>query len=584
MDVNGNTSGIKTAIIEKIRSLYDFKIPSGMFISYEMMFLMAELTAAVNREISVYLSRSGQVCDVSIGSSTDVSLPFLRLRRGVSGLSGVRCIHTHPGGSAMPSSVDIGTLLSSRLDAMAAIGVSANGRVTGLGAAVIGENLTTPKLLGPFRVKDIPIAGLMSEIDLASVRVRQAVALTATKDDRESAVLVGLNASEHSMRELKRLASTAGADVIGAFSKTRPSRDRKFYLGKGNLNELNHFISAKNADMVIINDELSSLEQTTLEETLFIKVIDRTALILDIFASHAATKEGRLQVELAQLKYGISRLTGHGTTLSRLGGGIGTRGPGESKLETDRRRMNRRIFELEREIGKIKSQRQVRRVTRERSGLPVVALAGYTNAGKSTLLNRLSGSDVLAEDKLFATLDPVTRKVIMPSGKTVLFSDTVGFVDKLPHDLVAAFEATLEETKLADLVINVIDASDPNFIDQKRIVKEVLYSLGVQEETMLDVYNKADLVDIDSTIRSERIYISAESGQGIQELLEIIALRLMPSLIEASLMIPYHRGDVLSFIQSHCEKPEMIYHDEYTEVKMHIKQEHYQKALTMLQS
>ncbi len=584
MDVNGNTSGIKTAVIEKIKSLYDFKIPGGMFISYEMMFLMAEITAAVNREISVYLSRSGRVCDVSVGSSTDVSLPFLRLRRGVSGLSGVRCIHTHPGGSAMPSSVDIGTLLSSRLDAMAAVGVNANGRVTGLGVAVIGDSLNSPKLLGPFRVKEIPMAGLMAEIELATLRVRQAVALTETKGADESAVLVGLNASEHSMRELERLTATAGARVIGSFTKTRPARDRKFYIGKGNLNELNHFISANNADMVIINDELSPLEQTTLEETLFIKVVDRTALILDIFASHAATKEGRLQVELAQLKYGLSRLTGHGTALSRLGGGIGTRGPGESKLETDRRRMNRKIFELENEIKKIKSQRKVRRVNRERSGLPVVALAGYTNAGKSTLLNRLSGSDVLAEDKLFATLDPVTRKVVMPSGKTVLFSDTVGFVDKLPHDLIAAFEATLEETKLADLVINVIDASDPNFLDQKRVVKEVLYSLGVQEEKMLDVYNKADLIEITPVIRSERIYISAKENTGIQALLEAVEARLMPSLMDVALRIPYHRGDVLNFVQTHCEQPVMIYHDDCTEVKMQIKPEHYQKALSMLES
>jgi GTPase len=582
MKVNGNIGGIKTFLLDKINEIYNIKIDNSEFITYELMFLLAEYSAEINREISVYISRTGKVCDVSIGSSSEVALPFLRLRRGLLGLSGVRCIHTHPGGSPMPSSVDIGTLLSSRLDAMAAIGITKTGRVSGLGIAVIGKDLNTPKLLGPYKVKEIPIHALMQEIESATERVKQSVALTETKDMSENAILVGLNASEQSMHELSRLAKTAGANVIYELQKTRPSRDRKFYIGKGNINELNLLVSAKNADMVITNDELSPLEQTTIEETLCIKVIDRTTLILDIFASHAKTKEGSLQVELAQLKYALSRLAGEGINLSRLGGGIGTRGPGESKLETDRRRMNRKIFELEREITKLKSQRKVRRQTREKSGLPVVALAGYTNAGKSTLLNRLSGSAVLAEDKLFATLDPVTRKVIMPSSKTVLFSDTVGFIDKLPHDLIAAFEATLEETALADLVINVIDASDPNFMDQRDIVRDVLYSLGVVDENILEVYNKSDLLDIDAALKSSRIYISAQTNDGIEEMLNTIEVRLKPSLIEAEIKVPYNRGDVLAYIQNNCENPVLEYKDEHTLVKVHIKQIFLNKALSML--
>ncbi|MEX1308116.1 MAG: GTPase HflX, partial [Eubacteriales bacterium] len=287
MKVNGNISGLKQSLLSEIEKLYDMQVPSDAFISYEMMFALADFSAQINREISVYLSRQGRVHDISIGSSVDVPLPFLRIRRGNSGLSGIRCIHTHPGGSPMLSPVDIGTLLSTRMDAMAAIGINKQGRVTGLGAAVIGENLTSPKHLGPFKVGDIPLRGLMGEIQSATERVRRAISLTETKGETETAVLVGLNASEQSMNELKRLAKTVGAEVIDVLVKKRPGRDRKNYIGKGNLAELNLLLNANNADIVIVNDELSSTEQTTLEETLFVKIIDRTALILDIFASHA---------------------------------------------------------------------------------------------------------------------------------------------------------------------------------------------------------------------------------------------------------------------------------------------------------
>ena len=582
MKVNGNISGIKQTVLDEIEKIYDLQVPGDAFISYELLFALAGFSYQINREISVYLSRQGKVHDVSIGSSSDVPLPYLRVRRGTSGLSGIRCIHTHPGGSPELSSVDIGTLLSSRLDAMAAIGINADGRVTGLGVSVIGENLKIPKHLGPFRLGEIPLRGLMGEIQAATERVRHAVSLTETKEDTETAVLVGLNASEASMLELKRLAETAGADVIDTVTKTRPQRDRKYYIGKGNLSALNLLINANNADMVIVNDELSTTEQVTLEETLFVKVVDRTTLILDIFASHANTKEGVLQVELAQLKYGLSQLAGQSVGLSRLGGGIGTRGPGESKLETSRRRIDRRIHDLSGEIDKLKSQRVIRRQAREKSGLPVVALAGYTNAGKSTLLNLLSGSDVLVEDKLFATLDPVTRKVKMPSGQIVLFSDTVGFIDKLPHDLIAAFSATLEETALADLVLNVIDASDPNFLDQRSVVRDVLFSLGVSEENILEVYNKADAIDFDPVLDTCRIYISALKNTGITDLLDEIERRLKPTLVRLEITIPYTRGDVLNYIQKNCENPEVSYLNEGTFVAVFIRPEHQKKVMAML--
>jgi len=582
LKVNGNIGGIKNTLLEKIEEIYDVEVNSDEFITYELMFLLANYSAAINREISVYLSRTGKVCDVSIGSDSEVALPYLRLRRGLLGLSGVRCIHTHPGGSPMPSTVDLGTLLSSRLDAMAAIGITKDGRATGLGVSFIDDRLDKYKLAGPFKVKDIPIHGLMTEIEHATNRVRQAISLEETQNSVENAILVGLNTTENSMNELSRLAKTAGATVIGSVTKTRPAQDRKFYIGKGNLSELNLLVSAKNADLVITNDELSPSQQTTLEETLCVKVIDRTALILDIFASHAKTKEGCLQVELAQLKYNLSRLSGQGISMSRLGGGIGTRGPGESKLETDRRLINRKVYELSTDIKKLKERRKVRRQTREKSGLPTVALAGYTNAGKSTLLNRLSNSDVLAEDKLFATLDPVTRKVIMPSSKTVLFSDTVGFIDKLPHDLIAAFEATLEETAMADLVLNVVDCSDENFFEQRDVVLSVLDSLGVRSDNILEVYNKCDLIDYDETVKSDRIYVSALENDGIEKLLNIVEDRLKPKLIEAVFEVPYNRGDVLAYIQNVTDNPTLEYLDDFTKVTVFIKKEFCNKINSML--
>jgi len=582
LKVNGNTDGIKNVLLEKIEEIYDIKVNSDEFITHELMFLLAQHSAMINREISVYLSRTGNVCDVSIGSDSEVALPYLRLRRGLLGLSGVRCIHTHPGGSPMPSTVDLGTLLSSRLDAMASIGINKDGRVTGLGVAFIDDRLDKYKLFGPFKVKDIPIHGLMAEIENATNRVRDAIALEETGNLVENAILVGLNTTNNSMSELSRLAKTAGANVIGSVTKTRPSQDRKFYIGKGNLSELNLLVSAKNADLVITNDELSSSQQATLEEMLCVKVLDRTALILDIFAAHAKTKEGCLQVELAQLKYSLSHLSGQGIEMSRLGGGIGTRGPGETKLETDRRLIKRKVYELTTDLKKLKERRKVRRQTREKSGLPTVALAGYTNAGKSTLLNRLSGSSVLAEDKLFATLDPVTRKVVMPSSKTVLFSDTVGFIDKLPHGLIAAFEATLEETAMADLVLNVVDCSDENFFEQRDVVLEVLDSLGVKSENILEVFNKSDLIEFDETVKSDRIYISALENDGIGKLLNVVEARLKPKQVEAVFDVPYNRGDVLAYIQNVADNPTLEYLDDVTRVTVFIKPEVSNKINSML--
>lgn len=302
---------------------------------------------------------------------------------------------------------------------------------------------------------------------------------------------------------------------------------------------------------MIVDDELTGAQVRNLEEIVGCRVVDRTALILDIFAQRATTREGKLQVELAQMQYQLPRLTGLGVALSRLGGGIGTRGPGETKLEVDRRRIRRRITDISRELREVKRQRNQRRERRERNEVPVVALVGYTNAGKSSLLNLLSGANVLAEDKLFATLDPVTRRIRLPSGMDCLLVDTVGFISKLPHDLVDAFQSTLEEALHADLLLIVQDVADPNFADQAVVVDQVLTSLGAGGKPVLRAYNKHDLAPEVSADREDVVLLSTRTGEGVPELLAAIQSRLQHLHRRLELTVPYDRGDVVSFLHKY---------------------------------
>ena len=564
--INGNTKGIKQYILEEMEQIYEYSCGYNEFISPMLINLLARYTSLLEREISIYLSRGGKVLDVSIGDNDHVSLPYVRKRRGIHGLSGVRCIHTHPGGSSQLSQVDIGTLLSSRLDSMAALAVR-DGEAKSLQAGFIGETLTEPVLYGPYHVARIPQAAFMAEIERATARVADLVRLQETGDQKERAILVGVGAQDSEMQELAMLADTAGAEVIGKMTQGKPNRDAGVYVGKGKIKELQLAISAVDADLIIVNDELSAIEQRNLEEQLGVKVIDRTVLILDIFARHAKTREGKLQVELAQLKYNLPRLMGEGLSLSRLGAGIGTRGPGETKLESDRRRIRRRIFELEREIDKLSEQRTLRRAQRDKNQMKEIALVGYTNAGKTSLLNAISGAGQYAENKLFATLDPVTRKFTLPSGKEVLLTDTVGFVDKLPHDLVSAFRSTLEEATRADLLLNVTDASNPDNLHQMQVVRQVISDLGAQDKPMLAVFNKADLLESAPQIAAPNsYYVSAHTGQGLEQLLEAIDKALMPRLMRISLKLGYHEGARLAQLQANAEDIRIEYLDDRMEI------------------
>ncbi|MCR5465561.1 MAG: GTPase HflX [Lachnospiraceae bacterium] len=345
-----------------------------------------------------------------------------------------------------------------------------------------------------------------------------------------------------SLAELSELVKTAGGVTVGEVIQNREARHPGTYIGKGKIEEVREEIARTEADAVVTDDELSPAQMKNLEDALGIKVMDRTMLILDIFAKHASTREGSVQVELAQLKYRSTRLIGAGSAMSRLGGGIGTRGPGEKKLETDRRVIRGRIAQLNRELKEMQKNRDVQRQGRIRSGIPVISIVGYTNAGKSTLLNRLTGAEVLSADMLFATLDPTTRVCETEDGQEMLFTDTVGFIRKLPHHLVDAFRSTLEEARYADIILHVVDASAEEPETAMAVVYETLAGLGIEDKPIITVYNKIDLAGdvIIKDLKAEKtVRISAKTGEGVSTLLQTIGEVLREGKYYLETVIPY---------------------------------------------
>jgi GTPase len=377
---------------------------------------------------------------------------------------------------------------------------------------------------------------------------------------RERAVLAGLidGRGEDTLDELAALARAAGAEPVGRVVQSRPSPDPATFVGKGKVAEIYDLVHSTDADAVILDDELSPGQLRNLEERLRVKVLDRTALILDIFALHARSGEGKLQVELAQLNYLLPRLRGWGEAMSRLGGGIGTRGPGETKLEIDRQHIRRRISRLRKEIVGLSTSRRVKRSGRERSGVPQVALAGYTNAGKSTLMNAMTTARALVADQPFATLDPITRRLALPGGRKATLSDTVGFIRKLPHDLVEAFKSTLEEVARADLVLHVADASVPDVEEQMQAAREVLAEIGAGSIPEVLALNKWDLVEEVERARLLRrhpggIPVSALGGEGVGTLLERVAEVLPSPPVEVHLVVPFDRPEIVPMLYRRAE-------------------------------
>ena len=407
------------------------------------------------------------------------------------------------------------------------------------------------------------------------------------KQVKEKVILVGVSTDDHddtekSLDELEELASTAGAVTVGRVVQNLSQIHPVTYVGKGKLDEIRDLLWETEATGIICDDELSPIQLGNMEDALNTKIMDRTLIILDIFANRASTNEGKIQVELAQLKYRQSRLVGLGKSLSRLGGGIGTRGPGEKKLEMDRRLIKGRIAQLNRELKDVKRHREVTREQRSRNQVPVIAIVGYTNAGKSTLLNTLTGADVLEEDKLFATLDPTTRNLKLPSKQEVLLTDTVGFIRKLPHHLIEAFKSTLEEAKYADIILHVVDASNPQMDEQMYIVYETLMNLEVKNKPVITAFNKQDKVDGEVILRDFKadhvVNISAKTGEGLENLQNVIEEVLREQKILIEQLYPYADAGKIQLIRKYGELLEEEYREEGIFAKGYVPIEIYEKV------
>jgi len=581
-DIHGNTEGVRRSTLMELQTLYDYPIDRDEYLPTDLARILGRYSCALNREISIYIGRDGEVIDITIGDTSSVPLTDIRLRRSMRRLSRVRCIHTHPRGAAELSDVDITALKSLWLDSMCALGVDTEGNITGVQAAFLHERVNgepQPAVTPIYPLKRLPQGPWMDEIELSDKRVMEGEDKQLT-DAPERALLVGID-SEESLNELAALAESAGAVIVGRSFQRKSKPDTATFVGSGKADELSLDAQALEADLIIVDDELTGAQIHNLEDITRVKVIDRTTLILDIFAQRARTAEGRLQVSLAQLKYQSSRLIGQGLVLSRLAGGIGTRGPGESKLEIDRRRIRERITLLRRELDELEKQRTLRRKARERNAVPVVALVGYTNTGKSTLLNKITGANVYAQDRLFATLDAVSRNVQLPDGGEYLLVDTVGFIRKLPTDLVEAFHSTLEEAALADVLVIVSDASSPDMLQQHKVVEEVLAKLGATNQPRIDVLNKCDVApEEDFPPLPHAVRISAKTGEGLDALSQAISQNLRAREQKIVAMVPFDKYAMIAEMRTMGRVLEEEYTDEGTRVTAMLDAAAYGKLLS----
>lgn len=561
----GNTGDVKKSLIEYMESFHGKVYEPGTYIPDELSGMMKKVTVELSREVAVCLDRRNRVVAISLGDSRSVSLPDAGGKRSALRLSGIRLLHTHPNGSPRPSDVDLNSLHTMRYDSMIVIGVNTEKQtVTGISAAMLtrderGEFSKNCVLYGPV----LPSQKKALDMLYAEAEEIDRAAPERSEDNTEEearAILVGVitdgsnsgDDAETELRELCELAKTAGAEPVAYHVQRRPSPDSKLYIGKGLASDLSLERQALDAGLIIFDDELSPSQIRNLEETIGARVIDRTALILDIFAARAKSREGALQVELAQQRYRLPRLAGTGTALSRLGGGIGTRGPGETKLQTDRRHILRRIHYLEEELAEVAKRRDMMRHDRAKRNMPVVALVGYTNAGKSTLLNALCESDVFAENMLFATLDPSVRGMTDSDGREYLMVDTVGFIRKLPHTLIEAFKSTLEEAAEADLLLHVAESDAPDLEDKIAVVNEILGEIGAGDKPRILVLNKTDKEGaVKDMPRGEALSVmctDAVSGTGIEHLREAVAAYFTGNERELTLLIPYTEGWALPYL------------------------------------
>ncbi|MBN2852106.1 MAG: GTPase HflX [Clostridia bacterium] len=537
--VSGNSNGLKKSMLELLESLYDIKSDREYYCHESIAQILIEVTLSTNREIAVFISQKGTVTDVYVGDFKRVSFSE-NIERGS------RCLHTHPFSSGKLSSIDIDTLKNMSLSSMAAIGVNENGMDDFFCSYMNKDgNLVNT---GPFHEIE-ETASLMRELYEFSTHKRHDHDST-----EEKVIAVGVNTAENrsNLDELEQLILSAGGKCVFKLEQNRDSFDNAFYVGKGKMEEISYLISKYGADTVCFDDSLNSGQMRNLQESLNVKILDRSTLILDIFASRANSKEGKLQVELAQLNHLLPLLTGKGVELSRLGGGIGTRGPGESKLETDRRHILRRVTFLKGQLKEVEKRRNSLRESRKNNDMTMIALAGYTNAGKSTLLNKMTDSEVFVKDMLFATLDPSVRGLEISPSLKVLFVDTVGFISKLPHELIEAFKSTLEEVIQADLILHVIDGASKDQEQQINTVYGILEQLKADKIKVIEVFNKADLLDEIPKSSSKKVFLSAITGEGIPFLLDLIR-EFAGAKKVISVKVPYKNGKLISYIHDNCD-------------------------------
>ena len=550
-NIDGNLQGLKPNQIHRLEKLYKRRIPARQIVTQEFARQLSEASHEIHRQVGVLVNRNGYVEHVIVGNARSIVLPDLkRVRMGADRFRGLRCLHTHLAGEGLTQD-DLTDLALLRLDLMAAIDVRSDGMPGLVRAAHLlpanGADTTDPVEIDDTlsRADDSAIWGFLdpqvpSQLDIDFIdliesleeELARARNVHNPRDQRDRAILVGVttgssSSAQESVDELRELARSAGVVVLDSVVQRRQKLDPRSLVGRGKLDELIIRSLQLGADVIIFDQNLTPAQVRAINEATDLKIIDRTQLILDIFAQRAQSREGKIQVELAQLKYMLPRLTGSGIEMSRLMGGIGGRGPGETKLEVDRRRVRDRIHLLEKQIEQIRTSRRIQRTRRTRRDLPIISIVGYTNAGKSTLLNALTSSSVAAEDRMFATLDPTSRRLRLPRDQEVIINDTVGFIRDLPPDLITAFRATLEEMEGSNILIHLVDASSAQIEDHIESVHKILDELNLSGIPRLLVFNKSDLLSKESIenmrMGFDAIFISALDRQTLLPLTRHIA-------------------------------------------------------------
>ena len=589
--IYGNVGGVKNSILNKLENACDIIVSKDCILSEELVDILVEVTRDLDREVSAAIDRKGNIISMAIGDSSTVELPIIDIREGR--LSGVKVVHTHPNGNSRLSALDMSALVKLKLDCIVAIGVADEKKNLryNIGFCGIDNSILIEEEVGPININEVIEYDILDKVKYTERLMKTNVIV---EDDIERAILVGIE-SEEDLVELTELARACNVETVDAILQNRHKIDSALYIGSGKAEEIAVIRQALRANIVIFDDELSGSQVRNLEEVLGCKVIDRTTLILEIFARRAKTREAKIQVELAQLKYRLPRLTGLGTMLSRTGAGIGTKGPGEKKLEIDKRRIREGIFDLNKELEKIRNTRNVQREKRSRESISKVSLVGYTNSGKSTLRNALCDvaalksvaqkEKVFEADMLFATLDVTTRALLLPDNRVAAVTDTVGFIRKLPHDLVEAFKSTLEEVVYSDLLLHVVDASADTAELQIEAVDGVLEELSATDKPMILVLNKIDIASQENILKIKEKYknlkcieISAKDGINLEELLKETCKELPYTLKKFKVLIPYTDQAMVAYLHRGSKVESEEYNEKGTLMSVQGDDEVYNKC------